>query len=88
MKATIDIPEDLYRRVKARSALEGRTVKEVTTELYRRWLEEGPAEPPPEPGEGDPGKAWLEGWSELGARIAEDPQDPRTTRQILLDDRR
>jgi len=88
MKATIDIPEELYRRVKARSALEGRTVREVTTELYRRWLEEGPPELAPESPGGDPGEAWLEGWSELGTRIAEDARDPRTTRQILLDDRR
>jgi hypothetical protein len=101
MKATIDIPDELYRRVKARTALEGRTVREVTTELYRRWLEEAPAERRPghsggDPGEahrpgpssGEPGEAWLEGWEELGRRIAEDARDPRTTRQILLDDRR
>lgn len=86
MKATIDVPDDLYRRVKARTALEGRTVREVTTELYRRWLEEGSAGSG-SPG-GDPDEAWLEGWEELGRRIAEEPQDPRSTRQILLDDRR
>ena len=74
--------------MKPRSALEGRTVREVTTELYRRWLEEGPSEPAPDPPEGDPGEAWLEGWPELGARTADDARDPRTTRQILLDDRR
>jgi hypothetical protein len=38
MKATIDIPDDLYRRVKARSAMLGRPVREVTIELFRRWL--------------------------------------------------
>ena len=41
MKATIQIPDDLYRRVKAAAALRGRTIREVTTELYRRWLGEG-----------------------------------------------
>lgn len=40
MKATIDVPEDLYRKVKARSALEGRSVRDVTVELFRRWLGE------------------------------------------------
>src|SRR5512137_2738729 len=46
MKTTIDIPDDLYRRVKAKSALEGRAVREVTVDLYRAWLQsptEGPA---------------------------------------------
>ncbi len=38
MKATIEIPEDLYRQVKARSALEGRAIREVTIELYQAWL--------------------------------------------------
>ncbi|HER20467.1 MAG TPA: hypothetical protein ENO14_05420 [Chromatiales bacterium] len=40
MKATIDVPEDLYRRVKAKSAMEGRPVREVAIQLFRRWVEE------------------------------------------------
>ena len=39
MKATIDVPDDLYRRVKAKSALEAQTVREVTEALYRKWVE-------------------------------------------------
>ena len=39
MKATIDVPDDLYRRVKAKSALEAQTVREVTVALYRKWVE-------------------------------------------------
>jgi hypothetical protein len=38
MKATIEIPEELYRQVKAKSALEGRAIREVTIELYQAWL--------------------------------------------------
>lgn len=38
MKATIDIPDDLYRQVKARSAEEGRRIREVAAELFRNWL--------------------------------------------------
>lgn len=45
MKATIDIPDDLYRKVKAKSALEGRPIREITAELYRGWLVEAPGEP-------------------------------------------
>ena len=38
MKATLDIPDDLYRRVKARSALEGRPVRSVAVQLFQAWL--------------------------------------------------
>ena len=41
MKATIEIPDELYRQVKARSALEGRAIREVTIELYQAWLRQG-----------------------------------------------
>ena len=40
MKATIEIPDELYRRVKAKSALEGRAVREVTEELFRSYVGE------------------------------------------------
>ncbi|MCC5841253.1 MAG: hypothetical protein JJT96_14140 [Opitutales bacterium] len=38
MKATFEIPDDLYRRVKARSALEGRPLRSVALELFQNWL--------------------------------------------------
>ncbi len=44
MKATIEVPDELYRLVKAKSALEGRAVREVTVELYQRYV--GQEEPP------------------------------------------
>ncbi len=40
MKATLDIPDELYRQVKARSALEGRPVRSVAVELFQNWLAE------------------------------------------------
>lgn len=43
MKATIDIPDDLYRKVKAKSALESRPAREVAIELSRNWIGESPA---------------------------------------------
>jgi hypothetical protein len=43
MKATIDLPDDLYRRVKARTAVEGRRIREVAADLFRQWLNEGAA---------------------------------------------
>lgn len=57
MKATIDIPDDLYRQIKAEAALRGLTIREVTTRLYRRWLREdegGKAQEAP--------SAWLRSW--------------------------
>ena len=50
MKATLEIPDDLYRRVKARSAMEGRPVRAVAVQLFRDWLDA----PPPVDVEGMP----------------------------------
>ena len=47
MKTTIDIPEELYRRVKVRSAMEGRPLRSVTLELLQNWLEAAPLEASP-----------------------------------------
>jgi hypothetical protein len=44
MKATIDIPDDLYRSVKSRTSLEGTTVREVAISLFSAWMDA-----PPEP---------------------------------------
>lgn len=50
MKATIDIPDELYRRVKARSAMEGRPIRSVAVDLFQKWLEEKPVvESKPDP---------------------------------------
>lgn len=50
MKATIDLPDELYRQVKARTAVEGRRVREVAAELFRQWLDQEPADQPPATG--------------------------------------
>jgi hypothetical protein len=42
MKATIDLPDELYRRVKAKSALQGRPIRDVALQLFGEWLEEQP----------------------------------------------
>ena len=39
MKATIDVPDELYRRVEAKSTREGRAVGEVTVALYQSYVE-------------------------------------------------
>ncbi len=49
MKATIEIPDALYRRVKAKSALEGQPVREVVMHLFRGWLGEADVLPGDKP---------------------------------------
>ena len=36
----MDIPDELYRQVKAKSALEGRCVREVAVTLFDSWVRE------------------------------------------------
>jgi len=47
MKTTIDIPDDLYRRVKVRCAMGGRPLRAVTIELLQNWLDAPPIQEPP-----------------------------------------
>jgi hypothetical protein len=82
MKATIDIPDDLYRRVKAKSALQGRAIREVTMDLYAHWLSEDTApagRPSPE--------QWLEQWIRLGEETLRNVPPGPTATEILAADR-
>jgi hypothetical protein len=82
MKATIDIPDALYRRVKAKSAMQGLSIREVTAELYEAWLSEKPR--------GDEAlsvEKWLEGWTRLGEDALKDAPDGPSAREILENDR-
>lgn len=45
MKATLDIPDDLYRKVKAKSALTGKPVRAIAISLFSEWLDEPDAPP-------------------------------------------
>ena len=90
MKATIDVPDGLYRRVKARSALEGRSIRDVTVLLFERWLDESPglAQTIADVDRPAASEAWLRRWKAIGARVSEASHDERTTRDILIADRR
>lgn len=82
MKATIEIPDDLYRRVKAKSALQGRTIREVTMELYQSWLVDAStttSTPSPE--------EWLEEWLKLADAALQDAPPGPSAREILEQDR-
>ncbi len=47
MRTTLDLPDDLYALVKARAALEGRTLRSVVEELLKGWVGAGVANPIP-----------------------------------------
>ncbi len=40
MKTTLEIPDDVYRQIKALAALEGRSVRDLVNTLLRKRLEE------------------------------------------------
>lgn len=82
MKTTLDLPDDLYRSVKAKSALEGRPVREVTIELYRQWLATGQPS-------GDPGTATdrLSEWLAMADAAARRAPTGPTARDHFREDR-
>lgn len=49
MKATFEIPDELYRKVKAKSALEGQSVRKVAIDLFCHWLGEPPTQDTAQP---------------------------------------
>lgn len=90
MKATIEIPDDLYRQVKARSALSGQSVRDVTIGLYRTWLLEGTS-PQTRPDAATPvaaADAWLTAWDRLWEQVDRAAGGSGTTRDALTADRR
>jgi hypothetical protein len=78
MKATVDIPDELYRQVKAKSALEGRPVREVAVELFEGYVGRKGKAGSPTPSQragvladGKPGPSWF-GLARKHMRKAED----------------
>ena len=78
--------------MKARAALDGRSVRDVTIELYERWLSQQPGGTAP--GDRDPEAiaAWIRRWRDIGERVdaaarAAD-SDAGSTREQLIADRR
>lgn len=53
MKATIEIPDELYRKLEAKSASEGRPLQDVAIELFGEWVEESPRHQADEPSVGE-----------------------------------
>ena len=70
MKTTVEIPDTLYRQLKARAALQGQTVKDFLVEAVRAKLASGKA----------PSKRKT-GWS--AAFGAADPKDVAEVQRII-----
>jgi hypothetical protein len=96
MKATIDIPDDLYRQVKDKAALNGSKVKDVAIRLFEKWVREADEESPlvvNAPLSGDQetrrqaAEAWVRQWESVGREVAEKSVDRRSAVEILLADR-
>jgi len=77
VKATLEIPDELYRRVKAKSALEGRPVREVAVELLRGYVDnplreadiEGAVSSESELVDGEPVPSWFGTFREAACRV-------------------
>ena len=89
MKTSIDLPDDLYRSLKAKSALEGLAVREVATALFSAWVEgrvPGIAEGTRPSSAAT--EAWLGEWQALGKRISQAAgKEPTLVKQLLRDRR-
>jgi hypothetical protein len=83
MKVTIDVPDDLYLRVKAQAALRARTVRDVSVELFRRWLGDLPPDAP-EVSTTD----WVREWVAMGAQATAARPTTTTARDELEADRK
>ena len=76
MKTSLDLPDDLYRRVKSKSALEGLAVCEVATALFSAWVEgrvstDPIAGPPIAAGvAADPRQEWLARWRDISSSVS------------------
>ncbi|MCX5975381.1 MAG: hypothetical protein NTV33_00735 [Coprothermobacterota bacterium] len=83
MKATMEISDDVYRRVKAKAALDGRRVREITLQLYQQWLKDGEEEP----AAGQEAERWLDDLLRLGEEAGRTVPPGPTATEILAKDR-
>ncbi|NBB79553.1 MAG: hypothetical protein GVY36_08930 [Verrucomicrobia bacterium] len=70
MKAIFQIPDELYRELKAEAAREGRTMRDITLQLFRQWLVARKAV-----SSGQPRVDWRNFQSPLAARVSKDVSD-------------
>ncbi|NLB68272.1 MAG: hypothetical protein GX804_01090 [Lentisphaerae bacterium] len=79
IKTTIELPDELYRQVKAKSAMEGLHVREVTIALYQQWLAQ-----PQNSSDTQNSSQWLD---EMMSLVITEPKNGPTARAIVEEDR-
>lgn len=93
MKTTIELPDDLYRRVKAKSALEGKTVREVATSLFQQWADgtvprgETPSAEEAEEARRRRAAEWMESFRALGREMGDAATEGSVVEQLFADRR-
>ncbi len=91
VKTTIEIPDPLFREVKARAALQNVRIKDLIAQLLKRWLAESDTlkESDKESAEQRmrETEVWLKELQAVGRNIHEDAVDSRTLIEILRADR-
>jgi plasmid stability protein len=101
MKTSLDLPDELHRQLKAKSALAGKSVREVATSLFTAWvddrvpasaLETATAGEVPPAGAGvvtrDARDTWLAEWRSMSHDVAAAMRDQPGLVDTLLSDRR
>lgn len=94
MKSSLDLPDELYRQVKSRSALEGKAIREVATALFTAWIDgKVPLDEAGEPHTTtrdvpDTVQQWLAKWRALGSQVAQAPSGSAGLLEQLRSDRR
>ncbi|MCB1326161.1 MAG: hypothetical protein H7A21_05120 [Spirochaetales bacterium] len=73
MRTTIDIPDELFREIKARAALEGTTLKEYVVSRLRHGLEHHGGSK----AESDRWQAWLKNWQQSARALQRETKTGR-----------
>ena len=95
MKTSMELPDELYRRMKSKSALEGRAVREVAIELFTQWVDavhptavRENTEPAELRGRDSESREWLAEWQRLGSAVEQAMGGTPGLLEQLHDDRR
>lgn len=88
MKTTIEMPDDLFRRVKAAAALQGLSMKEWLTNLLSREVGAGTAAPSPTQSPEQEAEAFMQELNRLAAEVSAHWQGPQDAVAAIHEQRR
>ncbi len=82
MKTTIEMPETLFRKAKAKAALQGVTLKQLVTDAMERELDQEPSE------SSSPSKQFWDEWNQLAQHMGRAWKSNKSAIKILQEMRR